>query len=137
VVATPFGRLGGLICWENYMPLARMAMYGKGVDIWLAPTADARDTWQATMRHVAFEGRCFVVGCNQYLTKSMYPADLEGVDDIQYLELLPDEVCEPGRHRRLDPLGNVLAGPLFGQEGIVTRGAGSRACCRGRGSTST
>ena len=62
---TPFGRLGGLICWENYMPLARMAMYSKGVDIYLAPTADARDSWQATLRHIACEGRCFVLGCNQ------------------------------------------------------------------------
>ena len=62
VVDTPFGKLGGLICWENYMPLARMAMYSKGVEIYLAPTADARETWQATLRHIACEGRCFVPG---------------------------------------------------------------------------
>lgn len=60
---TPLGRIGGLICWENYMPLARMAMYRKGIEIYLAPTADSRDTWQSTMEHIACEGRCYVIGC--------------------------------------------------------------------------
>ena len=76
-VETPFGTVGGLICWENYMPLARMSMYGKGVQIYLAPTADARERWQATLQHIALEGRCFVLGCNQYVHKDMYPDDLE------------------------------------------------------------
>jgi len=75
-VDTPFGRLGGLICWENYMPLARAAMYAKGVDIYLAPTADSRDTWQATLRHIGSEGRCFVLGCNQFVTRDMYPPEV-------------------------------------------------------------
>jgi len=70
---TKIGKLGGLICWENYMPMARMAMYKKGVELYIAPTADARDAWTASMRHIALEGRCFVLGCNQYYTKSMYP----------------------------------------------------------------
>ena len=77
-LSTPLGTIGGLICWENYMPMARMSMYSKGVEIYLAPTADQRDTWQATMQHIAQEGRCFVLGCNQYVTKDMYPADLRG-----------------------------------------------------------
>ena len=64
------------------MPLARMAMYSKGVDIYLAPTADARDSWQATLRHIACEGRCFVLGCNQFVTKSIYPPDLAGIEDL-------------------------------------------------------
>jgi len=66
---TEFGKIGGLICWENYMPLARMAMYQKGVEIYVAPTADSRDTWQSTIEHIACEGRCYVIGCNQYFTK--------------------------------------------------------------------
>ena len=68
-IDTPLGTIGGLICWENYMPLARMAMYGKGVEIYLAPTADARDRWLATLRHISLEGRCFVLGCNQYVRR--------------------------------------------------------------------
>ncbi len=82
VLDTPFGKVGGLICWENYMPLARTAMYGKGVEIYLAPTADSRDRWQATLRHIALEGRCFVIGCNQYVTRDHYPADLETIADL-------------------------------------------------------
>ena len=70
---TKIGKLGGLICWENYMPLARMSMYKKGVEIYIAPTADSRDEWTSTMKHIALEGRCFVLGCNQFYTKSMYP----------------------------------------------------------------
>ena len=77
VIPTEFGNIGGLICWENYMPLARMALYGKGVELYLAPTADSRDTWQATLRHIACEGRGFVLGCNQFVTKEMYPKDLQ------------------------------------------------------------
>ena len=64
------------------MPLARMAMYGKGVELYLAPTADQRDSWQATLRHIACEGRCFVLGCNQFVTKDMYPQDLPGIEDL-------------------------------------------------------
>ena len=69
VVDTPYGQMGALICWENYMPLARAAMYQKGIKLYLAPTADQRDTFQCTLRHIAIEGRCFVICCNQYITK--------------------------------------------------------------------
>ena len=115
VFSTPFGKIGGLICWENYMPLARMAMYGKGVDIYLAPTADARDTWQATLRHIACEGRCFVLGCNQFVTKEMYPPDLDGIEDLAGQ---PEVLCRGGS-AIISPLGDVLAGPLYGEEGIL------------------
>ena len=70
-IETEFGVIGGLICWENYMPLARTAMYEKGVNIYLAPTADSRDSWQSTLRHIACEGRCYVLGCNQFVTKDL------------------------------------------------------------------
>ena len=114
-IETPFGKLGGLICWENLMPMARMAMYGKGIDIYLAPTADARDSWQATLRHIACEGRCFVLGCNQFVTKGMYPEDLEGLEDLSDL---PEVLCRGGS-AIISPLGEVLAGPLYDEEGTL------------------
>jgi len=112
---TEIGTLGGLICWENYMPLARTYMYGKGVEIYLAPTADHRDRWQSTLQHIALEGRCFVLGCNQYVTKSMYPADLPGVEDLNEMG---EEVCRGGSVI-ISPLGEVMEGPLYGEEGIL------------------
>lgn len=115
VLKTELGKIGGLICWENYMPLARMAMYSKGVEIYLAPTADARDSWQSTLRHIACEGRCFVLGCNQFVTKGMYPDDLEGLDE---LDEHPDVICRGGS-AIISPFGEVLAGPLYDQEGTL------------------
>jgi nitrilase len=114
-IRTEFGVMGGLICWENYMPLARMAMYGKGVELYLAPTADAREVWQATMRHIALEGRCFVLGCNQFVTKGMYPDDLEGIEE---LETQPEVMCRGGSVI-VSPLGEILAGPLYDEEGML------------------
>ncbi|MDP3046668.1 MAG: carbon-nitrogen hydrolase family protein [Chloroflexota bacterium] len=113
---TAFGGIGGLICWENYMPLARMAMYAAGVDIYLAPTADSRDTWLATIRHIACEGRCFVLSSCQYVTKDMYPADLEVREE---LDGAPDTLSRGGS-AIVSPLGSVIAGPLYDAEGILT-----------------
>jgi nitrilase len=110
---TPMGKIGGLICWENYMPLARMAMYEKGVEIYLAPTADARPSWQSTMQHIALEGRCFVMASNQFVRKSDYPE--------QYLDGLkgePEIIC-PGGSVIISPFGEMLAGPLWNEEGIL------------------
>lgn len=115
VVETEMGKVGGLICWENYMPLARMAMYGKGVELYLAPTADARDIWQATLRHIACEGRCFVLGCNQFVTKAMYPADFEGLEELANQ---PELICRGGSGI-VSPLGKIVAGPLYDQEGTL------------------
>jgi nitrilase len=115
VLSTDLGKIGGLICWENYMPLARMAMYSKGVELYLAPTADGRDTWQATLRHIACEGRCFVLGCNQYVTKEMYPAELQ---EHPELAEQPEMMCRGGSVI-ISPLGEVIAGPLYDSEGIL------------------
>lgn len=115
IVQTDYGKMGGLICWENFMPLARMALYQQGVEIYLAPTADSRDSWQATMRHIASEGRCYVLGCNQFVTKDMYPADLDGLEE---LASQPEIMCRGGSVI-VSPFGEVLAGPLFDQEGIL------------------
>jgi nitrilase len=115
VIEAPWGRVGGLICWENYMPLARMAMYGKGVMVYLAPTADARDTWQATLQHIACEGRCFVLGCNQFVTRDMYPGDLAGIEELADW---PEVMCRGGS-AIISPMGEALAGPLYGEEGIL------------------
>ena len=115
VLDTGYGKIGGLICWENYMPLARMALYGKGVEVYLAPTADARETWQATLRHISCEGRCFVLGCNQYVTKAMYPGDMEGLEE---LAAQPEVMCRGGSVI-ISPMGDVLAGPLYDEEGVL------------------
>lgn len=116
VIDTPYGKMGSLICWENYMPLARMAMYMKGVNLYIVPTADQREIYQATLRHIAFEGRCFVIMSNQYVEKSMYPTDLEYYKD---LESHPEVMCRGGSCI-INPYGEYVAGPLFDEAGILT-----------------
>lgn len=115
VVDTGTARLGAAICWENYMPLFRTAMYAKGVDLWCAPTVDDRDAWQATMRHIALEGRCFVLSAGQYLRCDALPADVRPVQGDE-----PDTVLIGGGSVIVSPLGEVLAGPLRDGEGILT-----------------
>lgn len=115
-VDTPYGRMGGLICWENYMPLARMYMYGKGVSLYLAPTADQRESWQATLQHIACEGRCFVLAANQFVTRAAYPRDLACYDEIARQ---PEILCHGGS-AILNPFGQYLAGPLYDQEGLLS-----------------
>ncbi len=128
VLETPFGRVGGLICWENYMPLARAALHELGVTIYLAPTADPRPAWQATMVHVAVEGRMFVLGCNQVTRKSDYPPEL-----LQHPEIrsLPDVLCRGGSVI-VSPLGEVLAGPVWDEERILRARLDLREVTRGR-----
>jgi nitrilase len=115
VFDTPFGRLGAVICWENYMPLLRMTMYSKGIQIYCAPTADGRDTWISTMQHIALEGRCFVLSCNQFARRSDYPDDYTTPfgDD-------PDTILSRGGSCIINPIGEILAGPNFTEECILT-----------------
>jgi nitrilase len=121
-IATPFGRLGGLICWENYMPLARFHMYAQGVDVWVAPTLATGDAWVATMRHIAREGRLFVIGVNPCLHGDQIPASTPRAD-----ALYPPEDRErdggwllEGNTVIVDPAGVLLAGPVREEERIVT-----------------
>jgi nitrilase len=95
------------------MPFARMAMYQQGVQIYIAPTADAREEWQASMKHIALEGRCFVLACNQYATKSMYPETYQ-----KYVSSQNEDFCKGGSVI-ISPLGKVIAGPLFDTSGAV------------------
>ncbi|MCK5401919.1 MAG: carbon-nitrogen hydrolase family protein [Flavobacteriaceae bacterium] len=110
---TKIGKLGGLICWENYMPLARMSMFKKGVEIYIAPTADSRKEWTSTMQHIALEGRCFVLGCNQYFTKSMYPKKYQSLVKDE-----PENMC-PGGSVIVSPFGKIISGPLFDESGAL------------------
>jgi nitrilase len=115
VVRTDFGVVGGLLCWENYMPLARAAMYAQGVEIYVAPTWDNSDTWVATLRHIAKEGRCYVIGVAPLLRASDVPEELRG--DI-YKDDDTDWMCR-GYSTIVAPGGDVLAGPLLEEEGIL------------------
>ena len=127
VVATPAGRIGGLICWENRMPLARYAVYRGGPEIWLAPTADDSDGWLASMRHIAIESGAFVVSVPQFIPASAFPAD--------FPVPLPErkKVLGSGGAAIVEPTqGRVIAGPLCGEEGIVVADCDLRACLRAK-----
>jgi len=115
-VETPFGPVGQLVCWENYMPLARFSLYRGGERIHLAPTADASDGWQATIRHIALEGRMFVLSANQYVTRSLYPSDFELTEALAQA---PEVLCRGGS-AIVGPDGCYLAGPLYGEEGMLS-----------------
>jgi nitrilase len=115
-VDTPWGKLGAVICWENYMPALRLAMYQQRVTIYCAPTADDRDTWASTMTHIALEGRCFVLSACQHLRRTQFP-------DAQMHNALPeaaDGVLMRGGSLIIDPLGRKLAGPVFNEDALLT-----------------
>src|SRR5215813_3743201 len=113
-VETPFGRIGGLICWENYMPLARVALYESGVEIYVASTADDSDAWQSTLVHIARESRAFVVAPCHFQRAASYP------DDFPLASLLDGiDLIGRGGSAILGPDGAYLAGPLYGEEGIL------------------
>ncbi len=115
VFDTPIGKLGAVICWENYMPLLRMAMYSKGIQLYCAPTVDDRDTWTPSMRHIAFEGRCFVLSAVQYLRRGDCPDDYPAIQGDGH-----ETVLIRGGSVIVNPLGAVLAGPNFEGETLLT-----------------
>ena len=115
VFDTPVGKIGAVICWENYMPLLRTAMYAKGIELYCAPTVDDRDTWARSMQHIAFEGRCFVLSAVQYLKRGDCPTDYPAIQGDD-----PATVLIRGGSVIVNPLGQVLAGPDYEGETILT-----------------
>jgi nitrilase len=113
-IQTDLGRIGGLICWENYMPLARFALYESGIEIYIASTADDGESWQSTLVHIARESRCFVVAPSHFQRASSYPDDFPLRDELEGLDLIGR-----GGSAVLAPDGSYLAGPLYDEEGIV------------------
>jgi nitrilase len=113
-IETPIGRIGGLICWENYMPLARFSLYESGVELYIASTADDGDAWQATLAYLARESRAFVIAPSHFQRASSYP------DDFPLAALLEGrDLLGRGGSAILGPDGAYLAGPLYGEEGIL------------------
>ena len=125
VYDTPLGRLGAVICWENYMPLLRMAMYSKNIQLYCAPTADNRDSWFASMRHIAAEGRCFVLSCNQFVRAKDYPDDLSPSGN-------PEDILCRGGSCIVDPFGNFLVEPHFDGEAILMADLDMNEIIRGK-----
>ncbi len=113
-IPTELGRIGGLICWENYMPLARFALYESGIEIYVAPTADDGEAWQSTLVHIARESRAFVISPSHFQRASAYPADFPLRDELE-----GNDVLGRGGSAVLAPDGSYLAGPLYDEEGIL------------------
>lgn len=120
VYETSLGKIGALICWENRMPLLRTALYGKGIEIYCAPTADAREIWQASMTHIALEGGCFVLSANQFCRRKDYPPPPEYVFAGEAGEPSPESVVCAGGSVIISPSGVVLAGPAIEGEAIIS-----------------
>lgn len=112
---TNSGKLSSVICWENYMPMLRMSQYAQGVEIYCTPTVDDRPNWTSTMTTIALEGRCFVVSASQYLQRKDAPEDFEPVQGNK-----PDTVLINGGSVIISPLGETLAGPVFGEDAILS-----------------
>jgi nitrilase len=114
VVPTAIGRVGAVICWENYMPQLRLAMYDQKIELYCAPTVDDRETWLPTMRHIAMEGRCFVLSANQFARRSDFPIDYPVATEAEDQPIIAGGSCI------IDPMGTVLAGPARGAEAVLT-----------------
>ena len=115
VFDTPYGKLGAVICWEHYMPLLRMHVYSKGIQLYCAPTVDERETRFSTVRHIALQGRCFVLCANQYTQRRDYPQDYANAQGND-----PETVVSRGGSCIINPLGTVLPGPHYDGEVILT-----------------
>lgn len=115
VMDTPWGPMGSLICWESYMPLARVALYQKGVSLYLSPNTNDNPEWQDTIRHIAIEGHCYFVNCNMFFTRQDYPRTFSAAEEIAKL---PQLVCRGGSCV-IDPYGHPVTEPLWDQEGIL------------------
>ena len=115
VIDTELGKLGSVICWENYMPMMRMGMYSKGIELYCAPTADDRETWISTVQHIALEGRCFVFSACQYLERKDCPKDY-AIDDSKKN---PKSVIMNGGSCVISPLGKIIAGPIRNKAEII------------------
>jgi len=114
VIDTPVGRIGSLICWESYMPLARYALYAQGIEIYIAPTYDSGDAWLGTMQHIAREGKCWVLCCGVALERKDLPDDFPS---IELLYPVVDEWINPGNSVVISPNGEIVAGPLSKEKG--------------------
>ena len=114
VIDTPVGRIGSLICWESYMPLARYALYAQGIEIYIAPTYDSGDAWLGTMQHIAREGKCWVLCCGVALERQDLPDDFPNVEQLYPVV---DEWINPGGSVVISPNGEIVAGPLSKKKG--------------------
>ena len=124
---TPVGRIGAAICWENYMPQLRMRLYQQQVELYCAPTVDDRDSWIHSMRHIACEGRCFVLSACQYALRGDYPADYQCIQRDA-----PDTVLIRGGSCIVDPFGNLLAGPHYGASAVLVAELDPQLIIRGK-----
>ena len=115
VMDTPWGPMGNLICWESYMPLARVALYQKGISIYISPNTNDNAEWQDTIRHIAIEGHCYFVNCDMVFTRDSYPRDLNAQDEIAKL---PDIACRGGSNV-IDPFGHPVTDTLWDEEGVL------------------
>ncbi len=127
VVQTSLGRIGAVICWENYMPLLRTAMYAKGIQLYCAPTVDDRDTWLPTMQTIALEGRCFVLSACQYMTSAAFPRE-----HAAHRDGAEEQVLIRGGSCAIDPLGRILVSPSFEGERIALAEIDLREIARGK-----
>lgn len=115
ITETPWGPMGSLICWESYMPLARVALYQKGITIYISPNTNDNPEWQATIQHIAIEGKCYFINADMLVRKSSYPTDLNEKDTV---DRLPDMVCRGGSCI-IDPYGHYLTEPVWDEETII------------------